>query len=238
MLRASSLTVAYSENIALRDVDLTLREGEVVALLGANGSGKTTLFRALTGLVQPARGEVRMRGQLAPRSVSARTAFAGLVPQDPAIALYHETVREEGEESARNRRATPPLLADWGLEHLATTNPRDISVGQQQRVALAAMLSHAPRVWLLDEPTRGADGDAKRWLAERLHAHAAAGGAAIVATHDIESAARFATRVIALDRGDLVHDLPARHAFGPTGPFPTQTARLVPGALLPEEVLR
>ncbi|MGH2625525.1 MAG: hypothetical protein ACRDHY_02605, partial [Anaerolineales bacterium] len=66
--------------------------------------------------------------------------------------------------------------------------------------------------------------------------HAAGGGAAIVATHDIESAARFATRVIALEGGAIVHDLPARIAFGAAGPFPTQVARLVPGALLPEEV--
>jgi energy-coupling factor transport system ATP-binding protein len=100
------------------------------------------------------------------------------------------------------------------------------------------MLAHQPRVWLLDEPTRGADADAKRWLAQRLRDYAAQGGAAIVATHDIESAARWATRVVALDGGEVVHDLPARSAFGPAGPFPTQVARLVPGALVPEEVTR
>jgi energy-coupling factor transport system ATP-binding protein len=179
-----------------------------------------------------------MVGRPAPRSVQARTAVAGLVPQDPAIALYHESVAEEVAESARNRRVNPPTLEDWRLAHLARSNPRDISVGQQQRVALASMLSHRPRVWLLDEPTRGADGEAKRWLADRLRAHAADGGAAIVATHDIESAARFATRVIALDQGEIVHDLPAREAFAGDGPFPTQVARLVPGALIPEEVDR
>jgi energy-coupling factor transport system ATP-binding protein len=236
LLSSRSLTVAYDENVALRDVDLTVREGELVALIGPNGSGKTTLFRALSGLVHPSRGEVRVAGKPAPRSVSERTAFAGLVPQDPALALYHETVRQEVGESARNRRAPDPSLAEWGLDHLAAANPRDISVGQQQRVALAAMLSHGPRVWLLDEPTRGADGGARRWLAERLRAHSAAGGAAIVATHDIESAARFATRVIALDHGQVIYDLPARAALGSTGPFPTQTARLIPGALLPDEV--
>lgn len=237
LLGATGLTVTYGETVALRELDLTLREGEVVALVGANGSGKTTLFRALAGLVQPARGDLRIGGGPAPRSVQARTAVAGLVPQDPAIALYHETVREEVSESARNRRRATPPLGDWGLEHLADRNPRDVSVGQQQRIALAAMLSHNPRVWLLDEPTRGADGEAKRWLAERLRCHAAGGGAAIVATHDIESAARFATRVVALDRGEPIHDLPAREAFSAGGPFATQVARLVPGAVLPEEVV-
>ncbi len=237
LLRATGLTVAYGENVAIRGVDLALREGEVVALLGPNGSGKTTLFRALAGLTSPVAGEVRMSGQPAPPKAQARTSFAGLVPQDPAIALYHETVRQEVAESARNRRKPAPELDDWGLTPLADRNPRDLSVGQQERVAIAAMLSHGPRVWLLDEPTRGADGSAKEWLAARLRAHSAQGGAAIVATHDIEAAARFATRVIALDRGGVAYDLPARIAFGTTGPFPTQVAQLVPGALIADEVL-
>ena len=237
LLRVGGLTVAYGELRALHDVTVTLREGEIVALFGANGSGKSTLFRALCGLVQPLSGEVLHKGRPAPRGIPERTAFAGLVPQDPAIALYRETVREEVAETARNRRLPAPSLADWGIGQLATRNPRDVSVGQQQRIAIAAMLAHDPRVWLLDEPTRGADAAAKRWLADRLAAHAAAGGAAIVATHDLEGAARFATRVIALDRGEIVSDLPAREAFGQAGPFPTQTARLVPGAILPEEVV-
>ena len=71
------------------------------------------------------------------------------------------------------------------------------------------MLAHEPKVWLLDEPTRGADGPAKAWLAGRLREHAAGGGAAIVATHDVESAAQYATRVIQLDAGTMAFDLPA-----------------------------
>ena len=131
----------------------------------------------------------------------------------------------------------PTALEAWNLAELADRHPRDLSVGQQQRVAVAAMLAHEPPVWLLDEPTRGADSVARDWLAERLRRHAAAGGAAIVATHDIESAARYATRVIALDDGRMVHDLPARRAFAAEGPFPTQVARLIQGALVPEDVI-
>ena len=237
LLSAESLTVAYGEQRALHDATFSLREGEIVALLGPNGSGKSTLFRALAGLIQPVHGRVLHRGEAAPRSVPARTAFSGLVPQDPAIALYRDTVAEEVAETARYRRRPAPSLQEWGVAHLAARNPRDVSVGQQQRIAIAAMLAHDPRVWLLDEPTRGADAVARDWLAARLSSHASAGGAAIVATHDIESAARFATRVIALEEGTIVHDLPARVAFGHSGPFPTQTARVVPGALVPEDVV-
>lgn len=243
LLEAAGVTVAYGEHVAVREAAFTLREGEIVALVGPNGSGKTSLFRALSGLQKLPRDVVRYPGApREPAGVREVTAFAGMVPQDPALALYRESVRDEIGESLRHRNGKPSAvrvdgaLAAWGVGSLAARNPRDLSVGQQQRVAIGAMLAHEPRVWLLDEPTRGADGAAKAWLAGRLRRHAAAGGAAIVATHDIESAAHYATRVIALREGAVQFDLPARVAFGADGPLPTQVARLVPGALTVEEV--
>ncbi|MCC7365335.1 MAG: ATP-binding cassette domain-containing protein [Dehalococcoidia bacterium] len=239
LLRADGLTAAYGEHVALRGATFALREGEVVALVGANGSGKSTLFRALTGLLKPSAGAVSFCGAPAPDGVQARTALAGLVPQDPALALHRDTVRDEVAETLKFRRmrgAGDAALAAWNVAELAARNPRDLSVGQQQRVAVAAMLAHGPRAWLMDEPTRGADGATKAWLAVRLREHAAAGGAAIVATHDLESAARFATRVIGMDRGELAFDLPAREAFASSGPLPTQVARVVAGAVVVEDV--
>ncbi|MFN0147126.1 MAG: ABC transporter ATP-binding protein [Dehalococcoidia bacterium] len=237
LLRAEGLTAAYGEHVALRDCSFTLRQGEVVALAGPNGSGKSTLFRIIAGLMAPAAGSLRFRATAAPARVQERTAFAGLVPQDPAIALYHDTVRAEVSSSRRKALDGDSLLRAWDIEGLASQNPRDLSVGQQQRVAIAAMLGHAPPVWMLDEPTRGADGPARAVLARRLREHAAAGGAAIVATHDMESAATFATRVIGLDGGRVAFDLPAAQAFAADGPLPTEIARLVPGASCLEEVV-
>ncbi|MGE5594687.1 MAG: ABC transporter ATP-binding protein [Hyphomicrobiales bacterium] len=238
LLRAEGLTVAYGEHVALREATFALGESEVVALVGANGSGKSTLFRALAGQVAPVAGEVLFEARPAPAATRDRTRFAGVLPQDPAIAFYRDTVREEVADTLRYRGLgdVAGALQRWGIAALADRNPRDVSVGQQQRVALAAMLAHHPRVWLLDEPTRGADAAAKEALAARLRTHAAYGGAAIVATHDIESAARYATRVIALDAGRIVFDLPVDRALGSGGPLPTQTARLVPGALTVEDV--
>lgn len=240
LLRVEGLTVAYGEQVALQDAEFSLREGEIVALIGRNGSGKSTLFRAIAGLVQPAAGRVLLAGQAANGSVQSRTSFAGLVPQDPAIALYRDTVQDEIRETLKHRRSRQEagrVLDAWAVSELADRNPRDLSVGQQQRVAMAAMLAHEPRVWLMDEPTRGMDGPAKLALSERLRAHAAAGGAALVATHDIEAAARFATRVIGLDRGRIEFDLPVREALGTNGPRPTQIARAVPGAMVVEDVV-
>jgi len=243
LLEADRLTVAYGEQLAVDHASFTVHGGEVIALVGANGSGKSSLFRAIAGLEQPVEGRILFARAAAATRVQDRTAHAGLVPQDPAIALYHETVRAEIAETLRYRHSSARSLGldhaldAWDLAALAQSNPRDLSVGQQQRVAIATMLAHEPPVWLLDEPTRGADGPARAWLATRLLAHAAAGGAAIVATHDIESAARYATRVIGLDLGQIAFDLPAAAAFAANGPCPTQAARLLPGALAPEDIV-
>lgn len=245
LVKVEGISLSYGSTQVLRGISFTLREGEIVALIGHNGSGKTSLFRAIAGLTAVSSGRVALRGRDGAKlPVSERTSIAGLVPQDPALALYRETVHEEVRETVELRRGDATqagmeaVLSAWGIEELANDNPRDVSVGQQQRVAIAAMLAHQPPVWLLDEPTRGADVEAKRGLAERLRAHAAAGGAAIVATHDVESAASFATRVITLAQGEITSDLPARVAFAQAGPHPTQVARLVPGAILAEEVSR
>lgn len=241
LLRVEGVSVRFGELAALDRVSLSVREGEVVAVVGANGSGKTTLFRAIAGLIRPADGTVRFRGVPAPAAVRERTAFAGMVPQDPAIALYHETVGDELAATLHLRRLAPrpasALAAAWDVAGLEGRHPRDLSVGQQQRLAIGAMLAHEPPLWLLDEPTRGADGRAKAWLAECLRAHAAAGGAALVSTHDRESAATYATRVIGLEGGRIAFDLPARAAFAAAGPLPTQVAQCVPGAITPPEVV-
>ncbi len=239
ILRVSGATVRYGATAALSGVELSVREGEVVALVGPNGSGKSTLFRAVSGLTKLDGGDMRFRGVPAPRDVRDRTAVAGFLPQDPTMALYRDSVRDEIAESLGYRGAgkrAAAALVEWDIEPFAARNPRDLSVGQQQRVAAAAMLAHQPPLWMLDEPTRGADYRAKQWLAARLRAHAAAGGAAIVATHDMECAATFATRVVGLGAGEIAFDLPARKAFAADGPLPTQVARLVPGAIIVAEV--
>jgi energy-coupling factor transport system ATP-binding protein len=241
LVRVRALEVAYGEFCALRDVSVDVAEGEVIALVGPNGAGKSTLLRTIAGAIQCRRGSVDFpRRAKPPAGIVERTAIAGLVPQDPALALYRDTVRDEIAETLRLRRLPKKLgqqvLAKWGLAPHASRNPRDLSVGQQQRAAIAAMLAHDPPVWMLDEPTRGLDPAAKEALAQTLLAHARSGGACIVATHDVEFASSVATRVLGLESGAVAFDLPAREAFGHRGPMPTQVAQVVPGALHPDEV--
>jgi len=240
LVAAEGLAVSFGDTEVLRDVDLSVRAGEVVALLGANGSGKTTFLRALVGLQATARGSVTFRGQPAPPAVQQRSAHAGYVPQDPAVALYRQSVRDEVADGLRYRpgpASSDDVLHSWSVADLAAANPRDVSVGQQLRVALASLLAHDPPVWLMDEPTRGADLSVRRFLASRIREHATRGGAAIVATHDLEAAAHFATRVVRLNDAGIEFDLPARQAFGFDGPCPTAIASLVPGAITLDEVV-
>ncbi|MDZ7727694.1 MAG: ATP-binding cassette domain-containing protein [Dehalococcoidia bacterium] len=138
LLDVRDVSVDYGDYRALDSVSLTLRQGECVALLGANGSGKTTLLRAITGLARTAGGSVDLHGLPADAPVATRTAHAGMVPQDPALALYRETLRDEIRESLRLRKlsrdGTDWSSADGGW----IRSPRAI------RVTSASASSNAP----------------------------------------------------------------------------------------------
>ena len=158
----------------LRGIDLEVRPGELVALMGRNGAGKSTLLRHLKGLVQPTRGRIDRGGEVA------------LLLQNPGDYLIHDHAREE---------AGPGALAPAGIAGRGEDNPRDLSGGERQRLALEVVLAGGPCALVcLDEPTRGMDRLRKDALAERLERLAAEGAAVLVATHDTEFAAHFAQR--------------------------------------------
>ena len=213
----------------LDGIDCQLHAGEVVALLGRNGSGKTTLLRAIAGLSRPARGTID-RGR----------STVAYVPQDPNAVLLGPTVRKDVESTLRllHRRdhgSVDRWLARLGIAEVADRHPRDLSAGQRQRVAIAAIAVGEPDVLLLDEPTRGMDAASKAAL-ERAIAEVAGGGRSVVlATHDVELAARVATRVVVLGDGDIVADGPARSVLSGSL-FAPQVLRVLPPFLTVEEV--
>jgi energy-coupling factor transport system ATP-binding protein len=207
---------------------LELRAGEVVALLGRNGSGKTTLLRALAGLAEPLGGRVD------------RTGAVAYVPQDPGTMLFASTVRAEVEATPRLiGRPDPAAAAHWldrlGLAELADRHPRSLSSGQRQRVAIAAVAVGGAPVLLLDEPTRGIDSRSRHALEVAVAEHAAGGGTVVVATHDVELAARCASRVIVLGDGDVVADGDARSVLAGSL-FAPQVLRVLPPFLTVAEV--
>ncbi len=203
----------------LRGVELSLAPGEAVVLMGRNGAGKSTLLRHAAGLLAPTRGRVRASGRV------------GLLLQNPGDYFLHERVAEE----------TPAAsLESVGLAGMSERHPRDLSGGERQRLALAIVLGGEQRaaVMALDEPTRGMDRAAKGRLAGWLRERAGEGMAVLVATHDVEFAAEFATRAVLLAEGRVIADGPVGELLAGGWYFATETARILDGAgaaLLPAE---
>lgn len=231
---------------ALRGVSLKVAPGEFLAVMGRNGSGKSTLLKHLVGLLKPAQGGVSVLGQDAARVpteiLASRVAY---VPQNPDRLLFAETAAGELAYSRRAHRLPPDptadlaLLARLGIDHLAGSHPRDLSVGEKQRLALAAVLVSGPDLILLDEPTRGLDYIQKHNLAALLQALRAEGKTVIMASHDVELAAATADRVALMAEGQIVVDGPARRVMAESMVFASQVNKLFrdPRLLTPEDVL-
>ncbi|MER3543175.1 MAG: ABC transporter [Chloroflexota bacterium] len=242
------VSFAYNGHPALRDVSLAIQPGEFVAIMGRNGSGKTTLLKHIIGLLRPDRGRVRVMGQdTQALSVADIARQVGYVPQNPGLLLFADSLRDELRFTLANHGlslATAPigpqaLLERLGLAGLADTYPRDLSVGQRQRAALAAILITRPAVILLDEPTRGLDYAAKAELVALLKGWQAEGCTILMATHDVELVARAADRAVLLSEGQVVADGPARTVLADSLSFAPQLGKLFgdPARLTVEDVL-
>jgi energy-coupling factor transport system ATP-binding protein len=223
---------AYDGRPALRGVNLEVRRGECVALMGRNGSGKTTLLKHLVGLLRPARGSVRVRDMDTRRATLEQLIrVVGYVPQNPDALLFADTVREELAFTRANHGLVDAsrdgaLLEQLGLAAHAERYPRDLSVGERQRVALAAVLAAQPEIILLDEPTRGVDYDQKRALMRYLSTEKERGHTVLLSTHDVELAAASVDRVVILGEGEVVVDGPVRQVMTHSLVFGSQINKL------------
>jgi energy-coupling factor transporter ATP-binding protein EcfA2 len=232
LARVRDLHASYGAVTALRDVELELRAGEVVALMGRNGAGKSTLLSHLVGLTAPARGRVLVQ-EKEPHTLSAREVVrsAGLVPQDAGLLLYHDTVAAEcaaGDHDADLAPGATRAVLDRLVPDIdARAHPRDLSEGQRLALALAVVLAAEPPLVLLDEPTRGLDYPAKHRLVAILGELAAEGRAVVLATHDVEVVAEVADRAIVLAEGEVVADGPAREVVVHSPVFAPQVAKVL-----------
>lgn len=232
LIELHDCAVHFGATLALAPLRLQLRRGECVVLVGANGSGKTTLLRLLHGQLASrlSQGERRAApgargGEVAQAMVYQRPFLLRLsVWRNLKLALWLARV-PRAQRDARAREA----LQRVGLLAQRSQAARALSVGQQQRLALARAWAVRPQLLLLDEPTANLDPAATREVESLLQAFAAAGMTVVLSTHHLGQARRLAQRVLCLDAGRVVADLPAQRFF--EGPLPDAAARFVQGEL-------
>ncbi|HEY4322169.1 MAG TPA: ABC transporter ATP-binding protein [Gemmatimonadales bacterium] len=215
-LVAQDLVVDYGEHTVVNEVSIAVGPGELVAVLGPNGSGKTTLLRALLNLVTPARGSVLLDGRpIATWSRRAMADVVGALPQheEPAFPL---TVRETlllgrwarlgpiAPVTTADEAAIQSALARCDVAGFEDRLVDTLSGGERQRVRIARALAGRPRLLLLDEPTAALDIGHEMELFELLRSLVTEGLGVLVVTHHLNLAARYADRLLLLDRGRAV----------------------------------
>lgn len=216
LVELKSVSVRYGRRMpdVLREIDLRIFPGDVVAVTGANGSGKSTLLYALLGSLRPHSGGGSVLGEdVLSRRRHRRSARVAMLLQNPELMLLADRVDEEVAAGPANlglsadevRQKVVGVMQALGIDDLSFEPPLALSRGQRLRVALASILSMDPALLLLDEPTTGQD----RLQIESMMEHLTAsveGRAVVFCTHDMQTAARYANRVVVLAEGRVLAD--------------------------------
>ncbi|MGH2404771.1 MAG: energy-coupling factor transporter ATPase [bacterium] len=214
------------EATALRGVTLQVHSGECVAIIGPTGSGKSTLIQHFNGLLRPTSGTVQVAGQdlWAPGADRRRARQqVGLLFQFPEYQLFEETVRADVAYGPRNlglpeetiEARVDEALRAVGLDpaRFGERSPFGLSGGEMRRVAMAGVLAMAPHVLVLDEPSAGLDPLARGEMLERIEALHAQGLTVVLATHNMDEAARLSDRIVVLHAGQIVMEGAPRGIF-------------------------
>ncbi|MDO4838642.1 MAG: energy-coupling factor transporter ATPase [Clostridia bacterium] len=231
-IEVKNLTHTYSagsafQATAIRNVNLTIEEGEFIAVIGHTGSGKSTLVQHLNGLLKPTEGQILVDGEdLNGEKVDRRRIRqkVGLVFQYPEYQLFEETVAKDiafgpknqglsaDEIDSRVHKAMEQVHLDYAK--YAERSPFELSGGQMRRVAIAGVLAMQPKVLILDEPTAGLDPQGRdRILGMVKELHQAGDTTVVMVSHSMDDVARLATRLVVMSRGELVATGTPREIF-------------------------
>jgi energy-coupling factor transport system ATP-binding protein len=244
LLETQNLSTSLGEQQVLNTINFRLHRGEILVLMGPNGAGKTTFLRSILKMI-PSSGKILLSGmdveKLSFAEIIQEIAY---LPQNPNDLLFAESVIDELKITLKNHGHPEDwvniaeFLATFGLTDKGDRYPRDLSVGERQRTALAAITVHGPKIIFLDEPTRGLDYQAKKALSTLFAEWRQQGKAILLVTHDVEFAAQLADRVALLERGHLIFTGSPSIAFTKFPAYQTQTARIFPGLgwITPQDV--
>ncbi|MFC2574748.1 MAG: amino acid ABC transporter ATP-binding protein [Candidatus Saccharimonas sp.] len=224
MIRTRNLRKYFGSNHVLRGIDLTIEDGEVLVIVGSSGSGKSTLLRCLNLLEKPTYGSVFVDDVDITQShvnINKIRQRIGMVFQQfnlfpnmtvlDNIKLAPKKLRKVSDRKA-NRRAKE-LLEQVGLANKANEYPQHLSGGQRQRVAIARALAMEPEVMLFDEPTSALDPEMIGEVLDVMRDLAKQGMTMVIVTHEMSFAREVGTRMIFLDKGDIIEDGPPKQVM-------------------------
>ncbi|GAA5819105.1 MAG: cobalt ABC transporter ATP-binding protein [Methanobrevibacter sp. CfCl-M3] len=219
LVKTNGLYFAYNkENIILKDIEFTIKQGEFIGIVGGNGSGKTTLIQLLAGLLKPVKGKIIRK--------DVKIAY---LYQNPMIHFSKETVEKElllDNETELNNE-TRKLLKFFNVEHLIDQNPYDCSGGEQQKIAIIKVLMKKPDILILDEPSKGLDPLSKHNLAEKLQTLQSNDLTIVMTSHDLSFVANYCHRCIMLFDGGIQVDNDPKDMFAENNFYTTFVNRLV-----------
>jgi len=213
VLEAIGISKSYGARLALDNLSLAAKPGEIAGLLGPNGAGKTTTLSILSTLMRPDRGRVLINGKPPASDPRGLGRLLGLVPQ--SLALYPSLsaaqniwhfARMQGLSRIEARAECERMLAEVGLDERADDPVHSFSGGMKRRLNLACGIVHRPMALMLDEPTVGVDLQSREKILTLVRRCAEAGAAVIYSTHYMEEAERICDRVILIDGGKLIAD--------------------------------
>lgn len=210
MISISNLSKRYKGGFeALKNINLEIRRGEILALLGPNGAGKTTLISIVCGIVNPSEGQVTVDGHDIVRDYRAARTLIGLVPQELTTDAFETVWSAVSFSRGLFGKPANPAHIEKVLRSLSLWEKRKnrimtLSGGMKRRLLIAKALSHEPRVLFLDEPTAGVDVELRRDMWQLVRGLQADGVTVILTTHYIEEAEEMADRIGVINRGEII----------------------------------
>ena len=231
LISINDLSFTINDKPILKSINLQIKNGEILALMGRNGAGKSSLLKVISGQLNKYSGRLLVDSK-DPFNLTGRDLvdLIGFVPQEPSDLFYGSSVAQECTMADLDNKLIEGLTAKT-LHAISDQikldlHPRDLSEGQKLILAISIVLATKPKILILDEPTRGLDYRAKEILIGILQKLAKQGTTIIMATHDVELVAEFASRVLVLAEGELISDGPTVEILTASPAFAPQMAKV------------
>lgn len=220
LIKVNNISKSFGDNTVLKNLDLTIFKGEVIAIIGSSGSGKSTLVRCMAGLENTENGEILLKDKII-QNVKGTKGLIGMVFQNFNLFPHYtvlenltkpcQTVKKMNSKDAKEKAMN--LLKKVHLQDKFNQYPSTLSGGQKQRVAIARALSMDPEIIIFDEPTSSLDPELAHEVFETISTLAHEGQTMVIVTHQINAIRHFATRVLFLNKGQIEEEGPPKYIF-------------------------